>query len=75
MKQPVVSGKEVIKALTKVGFKAVRQKGSHVRLEKHTEERVLKVTVPLHKQLKKGTLNMILLYAELSLEDFIKLLK
>jgi len=74
MKQPVVSGKEVIKALTKVGFKAVRHKGSHVRLEKHTEERVLKVTVPLHKQLKKGTLAMILLHTELSLEDFIKLL-
>jgi len=34
LKLPVVSGEETIKALYKAGFRVVRQKGSHVRMEK-----------------------------------------
>jgi len=74
MKKPIVSGRQTIKALTKAGFTIVRQKGSHVRLEKRGEEKTIKVTVPLHKELKKGTLNIILFHAEISLEEFKKLL-
>ncbi|AKG91616.1 putative periplasmic or secreted lipoprotein [Geoglobus ahangari] len=74
MKLPVVSGEDVIKALHKAGFKVVRQKGSHVRMEKRTEEGTIKVTVPLHRSLKKGTLRIILKQAGLSVEEFIKLL-
>ena len=74
MKLPVVSGGDVIKALHKVGFRAVRQKGSHVRLEKRTEEGTIKVTVPLHRSLKKGTLRIILKQAGLSVEEFLELL-
>lgn len=74
MKLPVVSGEEVIKALTKVGFVAVRQKGSHVRLEKKVEGDVIKITVPMHKPLKKGTLLRIIKDAGLSREEFIEML-
>ena len=74
MKLPVVSGEQTIKALVKAGFLAVRQKGSHVRLEKETKEGVIKLTVPLHETLKKKTLHMILKEAGLSVEEFIKLL-
>ena len=74
MKFPVVSGEDVIKALHKVGFKNERKKGSHVRLEKRTDEGVIKVTVPLHRSLKKGTLRIILKQAGLSVEEFIDLL-
>ncbi|VEP14537.1 hypothetical protein H1P_270030 [Hyella patelloides LEGE 07179] len=35
-----------MKVLEKIGFQAVRQKGSHVRM-KHEDNRV--VTVPIHK--------------------------
>jgi predicted RNA binding protein YcfA (HicA-like mRNA interferase family) len=35
-KLPVVSGKELVNALEKVGFFVVRQKGSHVSLQKIT---------------------------------------
>ena len=42
-KLPIISGNELIKALTKIGFKAVRQKGSHVRM-KHEDNRI--VTIP-----------------------------
>ena len=74
VKLPAVSGEEVIKVLYKVGFRVVRQKGSHVRMEKRTEEGVVKVTVPLHSTLKKGTLRIILKQAKLSVEEFISLL-
>ncbi len=75
MKLPVVSGEDVIKALHKVGFRVVRQKGSHVRMEKRTtDEGVVKVTVPLHRSLKKGTLRIILKQAGPSVEEFLKLL-
>ena len=37
MKLPVVSGKETIKALSKIGFQHVRTKGSHAILNKQTE--------------------------------------
>lgn len=74
MRLPAVSGEETIKALHKAGFRVVRQKGSHVRMEKRTDEGVIKVTVPLHHTLKKGTLRVILKQAGLAVEEFIRLL-
>ncbi len=74
MRLPVVSGEDVIKALHRAGFRVVRQKGSHVRMERRTDEGVVKVTVPLHRSLKKGTLRIILKQAGLSVEEFLKLL-
>lgn len=56
MKIPIISGYEAIKKLRKVGFLVVRRKGSHVRLEKRAEDKIIKLTVPFHKTLKKGTL-------------------
>ena len=72
---PQVSGKEVIKALIKIGFKESRQKGSHVRLVRIQGEVKQLVTVPNHKIIRKGTLlNGILKPCNLSLEEFKKLL-
>jgi len=73
MKLPLISGLDVIKRLKKVGFIATRQKGSHVRLEKSDIEKTIKLTVPLHKEMKKGTLNRIIKDAGLTLERFEKL--
>ena len=53
---PVVSGAEVVAALTKAGFARVSQKGSHVKLRR--AERT--VIVPLHRELAPGTLRSIL---------------
>ena len=74
-KLPVVSGKQLLKALTKLGYQIVRQKGNHARLTKKMEEREHHITVLMQTQLKKGTLKEILLRAEISLEEFVKLLK
>ena len=70
MKIPLISGIEVIKCLKKSSFIATRQKGSHVRLEKFDGEKTIKITVPLHPELKKGTLNRIIKDAGLTLEEF-----
>jgi len=71
---PVVSGREAIKVLCRAGFKVVRQRGSHVRLEKRTEDGMIKLTVPLHKSLKKGTLRRIIKDADLTVQEFNRLL-
>ena len=68
MKLPVISGLDLIKRLKKAGFIATRQKGSHVRLEKFERDKTIKITVPLHKELKKGTLARILKDAGLDSE-------
>jgi len=67
---PVISGRETVKALSRAGFRVVRQRGSHVRLEKRTEERLIKLTVPLHKSLKKGTLRRIIKDSGLTVQEF-----
>jgi predicted RNase H-like HicB family nuclease/predicted RNA binding protein YcfA (HicA-like mRNA interferase family) len=72
-KLPVASGREVVKALSKAVFR-VRQKGSHVRLEKTNGDQTIKLTVPMHETLKKGTLNQIVTDSGLSTDEFLKLL-
>jgi predicted RNA binding protein YcfA (HicA-like mRNA interferase family) len=74
-KLPVISGKELVAALKKAGFVEVRQKGSHVSLQKITSERTYKTVVPMHRELAKGTLLDILHQTGLSRDDLIKLLK
>ena len=71
LRLPIVSGKELIRAIEKDGFKVVRQKGSHVSLQKGG----CKTVVPLHNELAKGTLLGILKQCGLSKEDIIKLIK
>jgi predicted RNA binding protein YcfA (HicA-like mRNA interferase family) len=68
---PVLSGEELVTALTKGGFEIVRRKGSHVSLLKGA----FKTVVPLHKELAKGTILGILRQCGLSKEDLILLLK
>ncbi|MBI2671881.1 type II toxin-antitoxin system HicA family toxin [Candidatus Woesearchaeota archaeon] len=72
-KLPRLSGKEVIKALSKAGFKPIRQSGSHVFLLKETPENKTTV-VPLHKEIDKGTLLEIIRQAGLKRDEFIKLI-
>jgi predicted RNA binding protein YcfA (HicA-like mRNA interferase family) len=73
-KLPVVSGEDLIRALKKFGYVAVRQKGSHVRLYHSTESQRIPVTVPLHAELAFGTLKRILRDARLTAEQLISVL-
>ncbi len=49
-KLPLVSGRDIVKALKRDGFVVVRQRGSHIRLEKYLPEETLKVTDKLFIQ-------------------------
>lgn len=71
---PSLSYRRAVNALQRAGFVVVRQRGSHIRLQKHTKERVLKLTVPAHTPIKKTTLARVLKDANLSLEEFKELL-
>ncbi len=73
MKLPVVSGIEVVKALTKFGFELDHQTGSHIILRRK-EPPHLRVTVPNHKEIAKGTLRAIIRDSGLTLEEFVRLL-
>lgn len=70
-KLPVVSGEDIIRVLRKFGYEIVRQKGSHVRLRNESQPKRLPVTVPLHKEIARGTLKSILTDASISVEEFI----
>jgi predicted RNA binding protein YcfA (HicA-like mRNA interferase family) len=66
------SGREVVKALRRVGFVVDHQRGSHIFL--HNLEKNISVVVPAHKELKKGTLNSILKKAGITVKDLKKLI-
>jgi predicted RNA binding protein YcfA (HicA-like mRNA interferase family) len=70
-KLPRISGKEAIRAFEKLGFASVRQRGSHVVLRRGASGCV----VPLHRELKTGTLAGALRQAGVSAEDFITALQ
>ncbi len=57
----VLSGKEVVKILSKFGFEVVSQRGSHVKLRRVLPDRTKQtLTIPLHDELDKGTLKAII---------------
>lgn len=68
---PVLSGAQVVKALGKVGFAQVSQRGSHVKLRSGDRKVVV---VPMHAELAGGTLRSVLRQAGLSSDEFIDLL-
>ncbi|MGD0495988.1 MAG: type II toxin-antitoxin system HicA family toxin [Candidatus Bathyarchaeia archaeon] len=72
---PLVSGREVVKALGKAGFEVVGRKGSHIRLKRKAPDKIYIVIVPLHSEIKRGTLKSILRQAGLTMEELLKLLK
>lgn len=70
-----ISGKNAVKALVKMGFKELRQKGSHVILKKITPEGAVGTVVPMHKELAVGTLRGVLKQARVEPDEFMKFLK
>jgi len=67
---PRVSGAEVIRALERMGFVQVRQRGSHVVLKKQTPDGAVGCVVPLHRELAVGTLHGILQQAHVTMDEF-----
>ncbi len=66
-----LSGAEFIKVLTKhYSWEIHRREGSHVTLKKEKEIEIL--TIPLHSDLRIGTLLAILRKAGIEKDDFLK---
>ena len=72
-KLPVLSARDIIKALKRADFRVVRQSGSHIHLW-NDKNRTL-VTVPNHPELAKGTLNSIIKQSKMGRDEFLKLVK
>jgi len=72
VKLPRLSGGQAVRALERIGFRVVRQRGSHVVLKKSTAEREVGCVVPLHRELAVGTLRGILRQAGVTSEELIE---
>lgn len=66
---PILSGREVIKALENLGYSVVRQKGSHICLHCPGKK---SITIPNYRSIDRSLLRMILRDAQISDEDFLK---
>lgn len=73
-KVPSVGFREVVHALQRAGWTVVRQRGSHIRLQKRIGDELLKVTVPAHRPIKRSTLSHILKQARVTVDQFLQLL-
>lgn len=71
-KLPRISSWEAIRALERLGFRQIRQTGSHIVMKRTTEQGEIGCVVPLHKELKVGTLSGILKQARVTPEEFIE---
>ena len=65
---PRISGKEAVRAFERLGFRQVRQKGSHVVLRRDDEGCV----IPLHSSLALGTLRSAIRQAGITVEEFVE---
>ncbi|HLL72814.1 MAG TPA: type II toxin-antitoxin system HicA family toxin [Pyrinomonadaceae bacterium] len=70
---PHVSGREVVKALRKIGYEQDRQRGSHIVLRQTTEPN-RRIVVPDHAEVAKGTLRAIIRQVGLTVDEFKSLL-
>jgi predicted RNA binding protein YcfA (HicA-like mRNA interferase family) len=73
-KLPDVSGTELVKALQKAGFIILRQRGSHVSMEKVDSAGQWRTVVPMHHEIARGTLHDILKQTGLTRDELRKLL-
>jgi predicted RNA binding protein YcfA (HicA-like mRNA interferase family) len=70
---PVVSGEAAIRAFERAGWGRARQKGSHVSLVKPGVN--VNLSIPLHRELDRGTLRKLIRLAGLSVDEFSQLLR
>jgi len=66
------SGKDIVRALRRLGFIIDHQRGSHIFL--HNLDKNQTVIVPNHKEIKKGTLHNILKSTDLSIDKLKELI-
>ncbi len=70
---PVISGKKALSTFEKVGWVFVSQRGSHMKLTKDGTS--VRLIIPDHKTLDRGTLRSLIRMSELTVDEFIRLLQ
>ena len=73
-KLPVISGRQAARAFERIGYKVVRQRGSHIRLRDDQNPKHLPLTIPDHRELKPGLLRQLLRDTDLTIDEFLGLL-
>ena len=66
----ILSGREVCRILTQHGFAEIRQHGSHIIMQKKTEDSTITIPVPNHKEIRTGTLQSIIRQSRLNRSIF-----
>lgn len=69
-KLKVFSGKEICTLLEKNGFENVRQRGSHVVMQRKADSSTVTVVVPVHTEIRPGTLSSIIRQSKLPRKMF-----
>ncbi len=72
MKLPLLSGREVLNALRRLGFIEIHRRGSHVKME-HSDGRV--IVFPYHDEVDRFTLRGALTDADIDIDEFIENVK
>ncbi len=70
---PVLSGRQLVKVLGRLGYAVDRQRGSHIIL-RQSDPPYRRLVVPDHEEIAKGTLRALLRDAGLSVEDLRRML-
>jgi predicted RNA binding protein YcfA (HicA-like mRNA interferase family) len=73
-KVPSLPYTQIVRTLQRDGWAVVRQRGSHLRLQKRIGADLLKITIPAHRPVKRSTLSHILKQARLDVDRFLQLL-
>ena len=73
-KVPSLRYTKVVRALQRDGWVVLRQRGSHIRMQKHSPDKTLKIVIPAHRPIKRSTLAHILKQAQLAVDAFLRLL-
>lgn len=68
MKIPLLSGREVLSTLKRMGFLEIHRRGSHLKM-KHPDGR--KIVFPFHDEVDRQTLKGALEDAEIDIDDFV----
>lgn len=65
---PLISGRELVKALGQLGFVEVSQRGSHLTMRRGN----VSCVVPLHREVRRGTLTGVLSQANVTLDELLR---
>ena len=66
----ILSGREVCRILAQHGYEEIRQRGSHIIMQKKTEDSTITIPVPNHKEIRAGTLMSIIRQSRLDRSIF-----